>query len=258
MFLVIGYGNELRRDDGVGLCVARQIAEWNTSGVRALAVHQLTPELANDIARAERVVFIDAAVGAADMRVRRIGPAGCGRTVNHVSSPQELLALSAALYGTRPAAWLIAVPVHDLGFGWGFSLEAREGMTQVLRLIRRWVARKSPVSRLSNLFRHYLASLQEVLDLLQPRTNPQHIRPFKDVSMWSPRANDQIAGPEETQDAMPEQDVRLQMHGQQRGIEDLLPLANRLAHSDLSGRNHDVGPCVEVENCHRPDGEQPR
>ena len=166
MFLIIGYGNELRRDDGVGLCVAREVAGWNMPGVRALALHQLTPELADDIARAERVVFIDAAAGAKEMRVRRIEPAEPGRTVNHVSNPQELLALSAALYGARPAAWLIAVPARDFGFGCGLSLETSAGMSRVLRHLRRWIARKSPVSRISNPFRQHLAGLQEMLDLL--------------------------------------------------------------------------------------------
>jgi hydrogenase maturation protease len=43
--LVIGYGNELRSDDGVGPRVARAVAEWRLPGVEAIAVHQLTLEL---------------------------------------------------------------------------------------------------------------------------------------------------------------------------------------------------------------------
>src|SRR5947209_7059306 len=35
--LVIGYGNELRGDDGVGPCVARTVASWQRPGLRALA-----------------------------------------------------------------------------------------------------------------------------------------------------------------------------------------------------------------------------
>lgn len=139
MFLVIGYGNELRRDDGVGPRAAREIACWNLPGVQALAVHQLTPELASDIVRAEVVVFIDAAMDAEILCVRSIEPARCGRTVNHVSSPQELLALAAALHGKRPAAWSIDVPAQDFGFGRGLSVQANEGVTQVLRYIRQWL-----------------------------------------------------------------------------------------------------------------------
>ena len=58
--LVIGYGNELRGDDAVGPLVARTAESWQRPGLRALAVQQLTPELAEDIAgayggRAKRV-----------------------------------------------------------------------------------------------------------------------------------------------------------------------------------------------------------
>ena len=58
--LVIGYGNELRGDDGVGPAAARAVAGWNRPGIVALDVHQLTPELADDVGQAGYVVFVDA------------------------------------------------------------------------------------------------------------------------------------------------------------------------------------------------------
>ena len=62
--LVIGYGNTLRRDDGVGPHVAEAIAALALPGVEALVCPLLTPELAEAIARARRVVFVDAMVTA--------------------------------------------------------------------------------------------------------------------------------------------------------------------------------------------------
>ena len=59
-FLVIGYGNTLRSDDGAGQRVAEKIGQWELPGVGALAVHQLTPELAENIAQADAVIFVDA------------------------------------------------------------------------------------------------------------------------------------------------------------------------------------------------------
>ena len=62
--LIVGYGNPLRGDDGVGQAVARAFAgEAAIDGVDALACHQLTPELAERFAAAARVVLIDAAAG---------------------------------------------------------------------------------------------------------------------------------------------------------------------------------------------------
>ena len=55
--LVIGYGNELRCDDGIG---QRVVKELHLSKVKSLAVHQLTPELAETLANADLAIFVDA------------------------------------------------------------------------------------------------------------------------------------------------------------------------------------------------------
>jgi hydrogenase maturation protease len=146
MFLVIGYGNELRRDDGVGPRVARTVADWGIPDVRALAVHQLTPELADDIARAETVVFVDAALddGMAQMSVQSVRAALSNAPTNHASSPPALLALAELLYGRRPVAWLLTVPARDLGFGVGLSLETEKDAAQALGYIHKWLERRAP------------------------------------------------------------------------------------------------------------------
>ena len=62
--LIVGYGNPLRGDDGVGQAVAQAFAGENAiAGVDAIVCHQLTPELAEQFAAAARVVLIDAAAG---------------------------------------------------------------------------------------------------------------------------------------------------------------------------------------------------
>ena len=53
--VVIGYGNELRGDDGAGPRVARAVAAHNLPGVQIITAHQLTPEMADGLAEA-RVV----------------------------------------------------------------------------------------------------------------------------------------------------------------------------------------------------------
>ena len=62
--LVIGYGNTLRGDDGVGPRAAEAIATLALPGVRALVCPLLTPELAEAVSQAGVVIFVDAAVDA--------------------------------------------------------------------------------------------------------------------------------------------------------------------------------------------------
>ena len=47
--LIIGYGSELRSDDAAGVVAARELARY---GLRAIPVHQLTPDLAESVAAA--------------------------------------------------------------------------------------------------------------------------------------------------------------------------------------------------------------
>jgi hydrogenase maturation protease len=137
MILVIGYGNELRRDDGVGPRVARAVAAWDLPGVLALARHQLTPELAEAVAGADAVFFVDAAADLEPgVRVRPVCSGGSRSVLGHVSSPAELLDLAAALHGHRPPAWLVSIPAADLGFGEELSPAATHGMDEALRHIR--------------------------------------------------------------------------------------------------------------------------
>jgi hydrogenase maturation protease len=135
--LIIGYGNEIRSDDAVGPRVAREIASWGDPRLQAIAVHQLTPELVEMVAAAERVVFVDAGLddeGA--VWTRLLEPAAGATGVTHSGDPRELLALADALYGRHPEAWLITVPAASLEFGEGLSVPAERGVEAALRQIR--------------------------------------------------------------------------------------------------------------------------
>ncbi len=136
--LVIGYGNELRGDDGVGPKVAAAVAAWKQAGVRALICHQLTPELAHDIAAARAVIFVDAALPAVapTVQVRAIAPADAAQLRAHTSDPPALLALAQTTFGRTPPAWTITVPAVNFDFGERLSPLAEQGMAAALEHIR--------------------------------------------------------------------------------------------------------------------------
>src|SRR5258708_2735673 len=62
MILLIGYGNPLCGDDGIGPYAVEQLYAGDPSNANAqyCAVRQLTPELAELISKVEAVVFVDA------------------------------------------------------------------------------------------------------------------------------------------------------------------------------------------------------
>jgi hydrogenase maturation protease len=136
-FLVIGYGNKLRGDDGVGQHVAREIEAQGWRGARAMAVHQLTPELAEPISAARHVCFVDA-------RADGIGGVVCGSVQplngpvdgsTHAFGPAELLSLAQIAYGHCPSATLVTIPGASFDLSETLSTAALDGAAIAVRLI---------------------------------------------------------------------------------------------------------------------------
>ena len=135
--LVIGYGNTLRRDDGVGPKVAEAVAVLALPGVRALACPLLTPELADPVSRARVAIFVDAAVDAPrEVQLRKLAPAGSSQVIAHAASPATLLALARDVFGHAPQAWWLTIPVEDLGMGEELSPLAQRGFEIAVREVR--------------------------------------------------------------------------------------------------------------------------
>lgn len=132
MTLVIGLGNPLRRDDGVGY---RAALELEQQGLPALAVCQLLPELADRLAQTSQVLFLDAdlSLRPGTIYLRRLAQPEAG-VLSHGLSPAGLLQLSLALYGHAPAAYLLSMGISDLGYGEGFSLVVEAAFPAFLQL----------------------------------------------------------------------------------------------------------------------------
>ncbi|HMP74251.1 MAG TPA: hydrogenase maturation protease [Kiritimatiellia bacterium] len=115
--LIIGYGSQLRGDDAVGIVTVDALASLDLPQTRCLTCHQLTPELATDLAPAGRVIFVDACFSLPDSppqpRIQRVypspSPTGYSTSVHH-ATPTGLLDLCYTLHGQAPEAWLVAIP----------------------------------------------------------------------------------------------------------------------------------------------------
>lgn len=135
--LVIGYGNELRGDDGVGPKVASAVNRLNLPGVRSIACHQLTPELADPVSRAAGVVFVDATAEAGTgIRMQELKPEEPGQPLAHAADPRTVLALARDVFGSFPAAWWLTIPIETTELGDELSPFARSGLRQAVDRIR--------------------------------------------------------------------------------------------------------------------------
>ena len=127
--LVIGYGNTLRRDDGVGQKVAEAVAALNLPCVSVLACQQLVPELAEAISQAGGALFVDAAIDAdGTAELQEIEARSAEPILAHATDPRALLALAGQVFGHCPCAWSLTISVGDLSFGDGLSPRAEAGL----------------------------------------------------------------------------------------------------------------------------------
>lgn len=118
MRTVIGYGNLLRGDDGVGPAVAELMAARHP-GLRTLAIPMLVPELAAELADATVVVFVDAREGATPggVRTQWLTAAGTMGAFGHLLSPGALVALALLLYGRCADAFQVTVDAAQFEVG---------------------------------------------------------------------------------------------------------------------------------------------
>jgi hydrogenase maturation protease len=135
--MVLGYGNTLRSDDGVGPLVAETIAGLHLVGVETLVAGLLTPELADPISRVKTVVFVDASVDAPrDVQLRPCAPAESSQIMAHAADPKTMLALARDVYGHAPDAYLLTIPVENLAIGEELTPFAKAGMARAIELIQ--------------------------------------------------------------------------------------------------------------------------
>jgi hydrogenase maturation protease len=136
--IVLGYGNRLRSDDAVGQVVAERIAAWRVPNVRSLAVTQLTPELALELAEVDLVIFVDAYAANEQQTVKvcPINVASSLATIGHTLEPSTLLAIAQSLYNYHPQAWLIAIPVLNFELGDRLSTLAEQGIVEAIEEIQ--------------------------------------------------------------------------------------------------------------------------
>mgnify|MGYP000253548996 CR=1 FL=1 len=119
-YLVVAWGGRNRSDDtAVLLALADSLAGQVAQDVEILCVPQLGPELVDDVAGADHVLFIDVHAHPSwpDLVVEEVEPTERCSTGPWYSEPGELLTMSQLLYHRRPAAWLVASRACEAGRG---------------------------------------------------------------------------------------------------------------------------------------------
>jgi len=140
--LLIGIGNTLRGDDGVGIRIAEQ-ARARFPQLTVLCAQGLSPELADTVAPYDLVLIVDASIVTTTLRVSEVTPAGSGEKIqSHTMSPEGILGLAALLYNRTPSLTvLIEVPAPVCDFGEVLSPQAAGLVEPCLDIVGSYLAR---------------------------------------------------------------------------------------------------------------------
>ncbi len=137
--LIVGYGNRLRSDDGLGVRAAEELSRTNpAAGAEILIRHQLTPELAETISHVEKVFFIDASRQGqpGEIRCTPVSPHHPDVLFAHQLTPETLLSLCCELYGVSPQAFEISLCGECFELGDQFSPKVAAALPDLVKFAK--------------------------------------------------------------------------------------------------------------------------
>jgi hydrogenase maturation protease len=138
--LIVGYGNPLRGDDGLGWHAAQILADILNDEAHILKLHQLMPELAELVSRTEFAIFIDAAVEGVPGQIisRAVVPGyrASSQPFTHQFDLPTLLACAQSLYGHCPQAVLFTITGESFGLTEEISATVSKALPLLVEQVR--------------------------------------------------------------------------------------------------------------------------
>ncbi len=136
MVAVIGYGNMLRGDDGIGIVAVRQIKDFVKGlNVDTYEYHQLTIDVLPVLSVYEKIIFIDCStdISHGEVLCHQIESDNTFTlTMTHHLTPQQILQLLEVLYNKNPSGYICKVGGRAFDFGCGISKEVKDSTPRLI------------------------------------------------------------------------------------------------------------------------------
>lgn len=138
--LVLAVGNDSRGDDALGPRLVEHLQAKRLAEVELLTDFQLQVEHVLDLVGRQAVVFVDAAAsGRAPYAFYRVNAERDASHSTHALSAQALLHTYSRLYGTPPAAHVLAIRGYDFSLGAELSDRARDNLAAAEAHLLAWL-----------------------------------------------------------------------------------------------------------------------
>jgi len=154
--LIFGYGNFDREDDGVAWHILKSLATelgqpFPNSPEEEMPIFQtyphfmfdlqIYPELAEEISKYQRVVFVDAHTGLVpeDVNIAEVNPQFQKSPLTHHMTPATVMEFTKTIYHAEPKAVLVSVRGYQFDFSRSLSTKTAQLADQAVSSILMWL-----------------------------------------------------------------------------------------------------------------------
>ena len=136
--LILGIGNTLRGDDGIGAYVCNQVETMKMVNVATHKVQQLQVELLDMMIDFDRVLIVDAGINVRKVIIEVVTDVTQPHASSHHSDPAVFKALAKQLYQKDLNIYSCAIPVQSFEMGEGLTKFAEKNANEAVQLIKDW------------------------------------------------------------------------------------------------------------------------
>jgi hydrogenase maturation protease len=138
---ILGIGNTLRSDDGIGAQVCLQLEKMNLEGITIHTIHQLQTEWLDELAGFNTVLIIDAAVNENDdINILPVDKAvSISSNISHHININLLADLMTTMNNSRVHFYACAIPGENFDFGETLSQRGIKNAARAITIISTWL-----------------------------------------------------------------------------------------------------------------------
>jgi len=137
---ILGVGNTIRGDDGIGSYICSIIEQMQVPGITTMRVQQLDAEMVEDLLHFDHVLITDASINGKDVELYELFPDVVPPlSSSHHLNASMLGALAQKVYRKNLSLFICAVRGYDFEIGDLLSEKAKANCTKAISLTMEWI-----------------------------------------------------------------------------------------------------------------------
>lgn len=137
---IVGIGNPLRSDDGVGAYVCQLMEEKNLPDVTLITTQQLDIGMTEDFTKFDRVIFVDASLKNETISFHPLSlENNQPQSFSHQINAAMLVSLAQQLYSTNTRFYICAIGANNFEMGNRLSEKTMNNALEAVSLLTEWI-----------------------------------------------------------------------------------------------------------------------